>query len=726
MWIVGGSAVDGDQEEGLVMRQLTRWVLAHKLVVVLAWLGLTLAGGVAAGSLGGALSKDFSVTGRAATVNARIGREFGGGGNAGPVVPVVSLPPGATAYQPAVRVQLSRAFAQLAASVPGSRVASLVSTADRAFVSADGRTTFALIYTRTSGNPEDQRPLRAIQTAAASLRVDGAAVDVTGAQALVNTGTKQKGTGLLVATMIGALGALAVLAFVFASFLAFVPLVTAVVAILTTMLITRGLAAVMNVSFIIEFLIGLIGLGVAIDYALLIIVRWREERAKGLANEDAIEAAMMSAGRAVAFSGATVAVGLLALVVLPVAFLRSVGFGGMLIPLVSVAVALTLLPVILATVGPRMDWPRLRREDHASRAWSAWGRLVCRHRIPAAASGLAVLLALLIAATGIHLGISSPNSESGSGPAHDGLVALERAGVGAGTIAPIEVLTPAGDVPQSIHQLASVSGVRAVVAPPGGAWRRQGTAVLDVLPQADPSSSAGDAVVSRVRLMDRAGLRVGGPAAENAEFVDSVYGSFPLMICLIGLATFVLLARAFRSILLPLKAVLLNVVSVAAAWGSITLIWQDGHGSQALWGIPATGQISSWLPIMMFAFLFGLSMDYEVFILSRTREEYDATGSTREAAVRGIARTGRLVTSAALILFLSFVSMSSTPQTDVKVLATGLGVGILLDATVVRALLVPALVSLFGHWNWWMPPLPARILRLRPSPPATEATATAV
>jgi RND superfamily putative drug exporter len=704
------------------MRCLTRWVLTHKLVVVLAWLVLTVAGGVAAGSLGGALSKDFSVAGRAARVNARISRQFGSGGNAGPVVAVVRLPAGATVDQPAPRAQLAAAFGRLAASAPGSRVASLFSTGGHAFVSADGRTTFALIYTRTARDPENQSSLRGIQAAASALRVEGAPVDVTGMQALVNTGTKQKGTGLLVATLIGALGALAVLAFVFASFLAFVPLMTAVVAILTTMLITRGLAAVTSVSFIIEFLIGLIGLGVAIDYALLIIVRWREERAKGLGNEDAIEAAMLSAGRAVAFSGATVAVGLLALVVLPVPFLRSVGFGGMLIPLVSVAVALTLLPVILATVGPRMDWPRLRREDRPSRAWSAWGRLVCRHRIPAAASGLAVLVALLIAATGIHLGISSPDSESGSGAAHNGLVALEHSGLGAGTIAPIEVLTPAGDVPQTAAHLARVTGVRAVVAPQGVAWRRAGTAVLDVLPQADPSTSAGDAVVNRLRSMDRASIQVGGAAAQNAEFVDSVYGSFPLMICLIALATFVLLARAFRSILLPLKAVALNVVSVAAAWGAITLVWQDGHGSQALWGIPATGQISSWLPMMMFAFLFGLSMDYEVFILARTREEYDATGNTTEAAVRGIARTGRLVTSAALILFLSFVSMSSTPQTDVKVLATGLGVGILLDATVVRALLVPALVSLFGRWNWWMPALPARLLGVHPSQPAVEVS----
>ena len=191
-----------------------------------------------------------------------------------------------------------------------------------------------------------------------------------------------------------------------------------------------------------------------------------------------------------------------------------------------------------------------------------------------------------------------------------------------------------------------------------------------------------------------------------------VYGSFPLMIALISIITFLLLARAFRSVLLPLKAVILNVLSVGAAWGVIALFWQSGHGSDEIWGIAATGSIAAWIPLMIFAFLYGLSMDYEVFILSRIREEYDETGDTDEAVVFGLGRTGRLVTSAALILFLAFAAMASGPQTDVKILATGLAAGIIIDATVVRALLVPAVVSMFGRWNWWFPPRFARLLRV--------------
>jgi putative drug exporter of the RND superfamily len=210
-------------------------------------------------------------------------------------------------------------------------------------------------------------------------------------------------------------------------------------------------------------------------------------------------------------------------------------------------------------------------------------------------------------------------------------------------------------------------------------------------------------------------VKLGGEPAQNDDFISAVYGNFPLMIALIAVLTFILLARAFRSLLLPLKAVILNIVSVAAAWGVLQIVWQSGHGSDFLWGIAATGSITAWIPLMVFAFLFGLSMDYEVFILARMREEYDATGDTDEAVVRGIGRTGRLVTSAALILFLAFMSLASGPETDVKMMATGLAAGILLDATIIRALLVPAVVSLFGRWNWWLPAWPARLLRVAPS-----------
>jgi RND superfamily putative drug exporter len=244
-----------------------------------------------------------------------------------------------------------------------------------------------------------------------------------------------------------------------------------------------------------------------------------------------------------------------------------------------------------------------------------------------------------------------------------------------------------------------------------------------VLPSDEASSDAGKATITRVReaLGGVPGARVGGLGVLEKDAEHALYGPFPLLLALIGLVTFILLIRAFRSVLLALKAVLLNALSLAASYGVLVVVWQNGHGSQSIWGVPATGAITFWVPLMGFAFLYGLSMDYEVFILARMREEYDRTTDTRTAIVEGLGRTGRLVTSAALILFLAFVSLATAPSTDIKILATGLGAGILLDATVVRSLLVPATVSLFGRWNWWLPGWAARLLRVPATAPETTS-----
>jgi putative drug exporter of the RND superfamily len=266
------------------------------------------------------------------------------------------------------------------------------------------------------------------------------------------------------------------------------------------------------------------------------------------------------------------------------------------------------------------------------------------------------------------------------------------------------------------------------VAPGDPEWNRAGTHIVEAIPVPDSGTSKGHDTLDGVRDAAHsagADVKVGGGPAANQDFIDAVYGSFPLMIALIGITTFILLARAFRSLLLPLKAIILNIVSVAAAWGVLVLVWQEGHGSEAIWGIQATGSIQSWMPPIIFAFLFGLSMDYEVFILSRMREEYDRIGSTGEAVVQGIGRTGRLVTSAALILFLAFTSMASGPDSSVKMFATGLAAGILIDATIIQALTVPAVISLMAPWNWWLPTWPARLLRVEPSLPRRVATGEA-
>ena len=706
------------------MTAFTRWILAHRRLVVGFWVVLTLVGIATAGAATKAMDQKFSVPGKEGwETNQEIARHYRGtGGNGAPLVPVVTLPAGRSADDPAVRSGLQDVEQRIAKALPGSRVAGYASTHDKAFLSADGRTTFVVAY----APPDPDQPFgdnpKAEKKARAALRgatVAGAPVHLSGFDALNGQSGDTNGPGVLVEALLGGVGALVVLGFVFGSLLAFVPILMAIPAIMTSFLAVYGLTTFTGVSPIVQFLIALIGLGVAIDYSLLVVVRWREERSHGREGDDAIVRAMETAGRAVVFSGTTVAIGLLALVALPLPFLRSVGYGGMLIPLVSVAVALTLLPVVLHSLGSRLDWPHRRTDDKASRAWTAWARGVVQRRWVAAGVAMAVLAALVLAATNLHPGVSNTDTIAHSGDAKDGLVALERAGVGSGALLPHEILVRGGSPDQVAANVAKVDGIHGAVAPSGADWRRDGTAIVEAFPTPDGSTQAGRDLVDQVRAAagDAGGdARLGGVVAQNADFIDAVYSNFPLMIALIAIITFVLLARAFRSLLLPAKAVVLNVISVAAAWGVLELVWQEGHGSEAIWNIAATGSITSWIPLMVFAFLFGLSMDYEVFILARMREEYDATGDTDEAVVRGIGRTGRLVTSAALILFLAFMSMASGPQTDVKVLATGLAAGILLDATVIRALLVPAVVSLFGRWNWVLPTGAAKLLRVAPSP----------
>lgn len=708
------------------MTTLTGWVLAHKRLVTGFWIVVTVAAFGAIGPATKALSPQFTVPGREGfETNHLIAATYGNGGDVAPIVPVVQLPAGKTVDSPGVTRELGAALAKVKAALPRARLASYASTRNRAFVSADGRTTFALVYIPAKGGVDPgQAEARTAQAALAGVTVAGAPVQVTGLDALRAAGKDGGGTSVAVETLAAALGALVVLGFVFASWMAIVPLLMAIVAIPTTFLLIWPLANVTDVSVIVQFLVALIGLGIAIDYALLVVVRWREERRHGtVANDVAVRNAMQHAGSAVVLSGTTVAIAMLALVVLPVPVLRSIGIAGMLIPLVSVAVATTLLPVVLVTIGPRLDGSRGRRGERASRTWSAWAGVVVRHRWVAAAGAMTVLGALVIAASSIQLGHPRADSLAQSGPARAGLEELEQTGLGTGALSPFDVLVRSGKPGAVARALAGVQGVRGTIAPAD--WRRAGTAVLTVIPTTDGNSPAGRATLDRIRAATHVlpgRVTVGGEAAQSADFLDAVYGNFPLVIALIAILTFLLLARAFRSLVLPLKAVVLNLISVAAAWGLLVLVWQHGFGSHAIWGIQATHAINVEMPIVVFAFLFGVSMDYQVFIISRMREAYDRTGSTETAVVEGIGRTGRLVTSAAMIMALAFVAMSASPGTEVKMFATALGGGILLDATIVRGVLAPALVTILGRWNWWLPSRPARMLRVEPSLARPEGT----
>jgi putative drug exporter of the RND superfamily len=703
------------------MRRWGEVVLRHRRIVMLVWLVVAVAGIAVTGRVNDRLTVDFSLPGQPGDKAAnQIIAAFHNGGNTSPLIATVTLPNGErlTGHED----EVAKAFASLAGADVPLRVVDEASTGDKAFRTSDDRTAYAMVFYPFPQSFDDEVPTKLVETTVRTAAPAGAIVGVTGMDALA-VGDDSGGNGVLTETLLGAVGALVVLLFVFASLLAFMPLLIAAVSILTTFLLLLPLTYLTDVSFIVQFLVALAWLGVAIDYSLLFVTRWREERDHGKENHEAVLTAMETAGHAVLFSGITVAIGLLALVVLPVPFMRSIGMGGALIPVASVLVTLTLTPAILGGIGPRVDWPKIRHENKPSRGWTAWARLIVRRRWTALLCALAVLGVLFVSFLGIKIGSADSSSLAHSGAAYDTFQTLQKGGVTTGVLTPMEVLTETDKAQSVADTLGQVDGVTRAVVPTGPGSSVDGQTVVLVFPDEETVNSQSVQVVRDVTaLADETDGVVGVAGLGNAQvdFRHAVYGNFPLMLLIIAGLTYILLVRAFRSLLLPLKAVVLNLISLTAVYGLMVLFWQEGYGSEAIFGIAKTGAVTFWIPLMVFAFLFGLSMDYEVFILARIREEYDAGASTDDAVIQGIGRTGRLVTSAALILFLAFAALASGPGTDLKVLATGLGFGILLDATIVRSVLVPSLVSLFGRWNWMLPDSVARILRVAPSHPHPE------
>jgi putative drug exporter of the RND superfamily len=699
------------------MQKLTAAILRHRAIVLATWIALTIAGGVLVGKANSGLQHGQATPGLSGyDANQAMIRSLGLDGDEPPVIAVLRLPPGMTMHDAAGRAAAAGTFAA------GARAAhvglnDLATSHDRRFVSSDGRTTWALY---DMPNPDAGPYTATVDRLPAALKraaPQNATVTITGNEALQSTGTAG-GAGLstLTETLIGAAAAFVVLGFVFGSAIAVLPLLMALPTILATFLALYGVEQLMDISQLVQYLIAFIGLGIAIDYSLLIVTRWREEREHGLDNTEAIIAASGRAGRAVVLSGLTVAVGMLSLLIIPVQFLQSIGVGSLLIPLVAVATSITLLPVALSAWGVRLDRRRFRRGSTTySAAWERWAQRVIDHRVLAGVAGLAVMIALALPALTLNTGQPSPASLGGTTTEAVAFHGLQRNGVPEAVAFPIQVLVHGGSAnAQNAADLARrTPGVWAVLQPHLGAPTRAGDTLLTVIPRAAGDTSAGRDTVTALRsaLNAQPGApRVGGNTAANIDFTHAIYGHFPLMLAVIALITFLMLARAFRSVALSLKAVVLNVISLGAAFGFIVLFWQDGHGSQAIYGVAATHAIRNWVPVIMFAFLFGISMDYEVFVLARMREEYDRTRDTRQAIVRSLGHTGRLITCAALILAISFASLSTVNDIAVEVPATGLAIGVILDAVIVRTLLVPALAALLGEWNWWMPAPLARAL----------------
>jgi RND superfamily putative drug exporter len=615
---------------------------------------------------------------------------------------------------------------QAAVSSVHDRVATLgpdvvsVAPAAQAPVSSDGRS--ALLALTIPGDIADAEPkIEQVIEAAKGADQPGYEVLVTGDATLSRDLTKLSESDLQKGEAIGIPIALVILVFVFGALIAaFIPVLLAVFAIVVGIAMIALIGTVSPLSFFAVNMLTFMGLAVGIDYSLFVVSRFREERGRGLDVEAAIERSAGTAGRAVMFSGLTVVLALIGMLIVPTQIFISLAVGAIVVVLVTMVAALTLLPAILRLLGDRVNKgriPLLSRHAKEDTHTGIWARAVhiAMHR-PAVSAAIACFL-LLVAAIpvlSINTGAAGISSLPDSLGAKQGFVVLNR-DFSAGAVTPADIVVD-GPVGTPGIDAAIASLTKALAAD-----KRFGTpaieshpdhelAVISVPVAGDSTSKAAEDAVNTLRndvipaaFEDTtANVYVTGATAVNMDFTDITQTYLPIVFALVLGLSFILLLVAFRSVVVPLTSIVMNLLSVGAAYGLLVFVTQMGHGA-GLFGFHVVPTIEAWIPLFLFSVLFGLSMDYQVFLLSRIRERYDKTGNTREAVAYGIGSTAHLITGAALIMVAVFAGFASGDLVMFQQMGFGLGVAILVDATVVRVVLMPAVMELLGERNWYLP-----------------------
>jgi RND superfamily putative drug exporter len=708
---------------------LARWCVRHRLVAVLLWL-LALGGTTAAAAVvGSAYSNDYEVPGTESGRATRLLQEgFPSlGGDADTVV--WHTAPG-TVRSADVEQTMTRTLDRIA-DLPG--VASVVSPYEGRHsgqISVDGRTAYAAVTFEDRAEDIDPAEAKAVVDTAQEAGTEGLQVELGGTAVAA---TEPAGGHL--AEVIGVLVAAVVLFLAFGSFAAsMLPIATALVSVGTAYAAIVLLGHAMTVADFAPMLGMLIGLGVGIDYALFIVTRHRRGLKRGLPVAEAAQNAVATTGRAVVFAGATVCIALLGMLILRLGFLNGVAIAASLTVVLTVAASVTLLPALLSFIGPRALSRRERRrlaehgpEPEITAGLAArWSAFVERHPKLLGSLAVAVMALLALPTLSLHLG----TSDQGNGPtssttrqAYD----LIGDGFGPGVNGPLTLVTPVGGAADRLAldnldaTLRSTEGVASVTPVTYGS----GTAYLTVVPESAPQSQRTSELVDRLRdeVLPRAesgtslDVHVGGVTASYDDFADVIVGKLPLFVgVVIGLGC-VLLLVAFRSLGIPLKAAVMNVAAVAAAFGVVVAVFQWGWGSELL-GLGRAGPIEPFLPVIMVSVLFGLSMDYQVFLVSRMYEEWLETGDNRRAVRVGLAETGRVINSAAVIMISVFLAFVLSGDRVVAMFGIALAAAVALDAFVLRTLLVPALMHLLGGANWWLPGwLDRRLPRISIEPP---------
>jgi RND superfamily putative drug exporter len=636
---------------------------------------------------------------------------------------------------------------------------------DRSLVAEDGRTTYAYLdlssQNHEQGVHDADKLLGAVKRAP---KPPWLSAYVTGQESVSAETIDISEKSLLRAEIVGFPVALVVLVFVFGALVAAgLPLLMGLLAVLLALAGAFVLGHVVPVSVFVQNIASMIGLGVGIDYSLFALNRFRYERRMGRDSATAAVATVTHAGKAVAFSGLTVMIGLSALLVPASSIIRSVAMGGIMAVLVAVLAALTLLPAMLVYLSDWIERPhRLTRLlGRLGRAgfWHGWAMGVMKRPAIFIVLGLAALIALAAPATGMRTGSIGVKMLGSGAQSRLGYDLLAEA-FGGGRMGPVQVVVqPSGSLTDpatiaAVHELSVAleadprveevrsyayfnpdwtladyqriyaAGFDALPEDVRGSLARlvnlasgADTALVIAFPYADPESKQADSLVADLRadiIPSIGGLHdgqvlVGGPTATERDQRLELYNRFPLVVAVVLAATFVLLTILFRSLVIPAKAVLMNLLSLFAAYGFLVLVFQHGYGDELL-GFSSVGFVSWITPVTLFCILFGLSMDYEVFLLSRVREFRDRGLGTRESVAMGLERTGGVISGAALIMIVVFGAFALSPLVVVKEMGLGLAAAVLLDATIIRVLLVPSLMRVLGPWNWWLPTPLAKVL----------------
>jgi RND superfamily putative drug exporter len=626
-----------------------------------------------------------------------------------------------TTDDPAFRQRVESLSQELGATDGVEQVSSYLDGPSGVLISEDGHATLlpvTLVEDEEVDSIED-----IVDTALAADGEDGFAVDITGEFTVGLDFQKVSEEDLQEGELkFGLPAALIILLFVFGTVVgALVPLTMALISIIGALALVAVIGQFFEVNLFVTNMLVAMGLALGIDYSLFIVSRLREEKAKGLPHGEAILNVSSTATRAVVLSGTAFSLALLGMFIVPTTILRSLALGAIVVAIVSILVALTFHPALLMALGDRINklrvpWIGKRVAESAGTEGRFWGgavRAVVRHPAVSLVVSVTALLALTVPVLGLELGASGPSSLPDDAAGKQGIAALER-DFATGATEPLEIVIDTRDAPALDDQLTTLTAsleddpdfsARSIFQEEG-----DGVSVVSVALNEEGSSEVASAAVDRLRDdyvpaafgASAEHVLVGGLPAENRDFFALIGNWLPIVIAFVLILTLVLLTLAFRSIVIALTAIAVNLLSVGAAYGILVLVFQEGFATDLL-GFGEVDRIEAWVPVFLFSVLFGLSMDYQVFLLSRIRERYSATGDTTEAVVFGVASTARLITGAALIIIAVFLGFASGELVSFQQMGFGVAIALLLDATIVRLVVIPAAMQLLGERNWYLP-----------------------